>query len=79
MRISDAVADTAPAVRELMQGLAGFKDSGKRMMAAWSEAGMCSARFAYVRPEPLDVVRLIAGFCLREDREITPSTHPHLA
>jgi hypothetical protein len=37
VRISDAVADTAPAVRELMQGLAGFKDTGKRMLAAWSE------------------------------------------
>jgi serine/threonine-protein kinase HipA len=36
-RISDAAADTAPAVRELMQGLAGFKDTGKRMLAAWSE------------------------------------------
>jgi serine/threonine-protein kinase HipA len=36
-RISDAVADTAPAVRELMNGLAGFKDTGKRMLAAWSE------------------------------------------
>jgi serine/threonine-protein kinase HipA len=36
-RISDAVTDTAPAVRELMKGLAGFKDIGKRMLAAWSE------------------------------------------
>ncbi|MGA8430131.1 MAG: HipA domain-containing protein [Candidatus Sulfotelmatobacter sp.] len=36
-RISDSVADTAPAVRELMNGLAGFKDIGKRMLAAWSE------------------------------------------
>ena len=36
-RISDAVADTAPAVRELMKGLAGFKDTGKRMLTAWSE------------------------------------------
>ena len=36
-RISDAVADTAPAVRELMKGLAGFKDTGKRMLATWSE------------------------------------------
>ena len=36
-RISDAVADTAPAVRELMKSLAGFKDTGKRMLAAWSE------------------------------------------
>ena len=26
-----------PAVRELMKGLAGFKDTGKRMLAAWSE------------------------------------------
>lgn len=36
-RISDAVADVAPAVRELMNGLEGFKDIGKRMLAAWSE------------------------------------------
>ncbi len=36
-RISDAVADTAPAVRDLMNGLAGFRDTGKRMLAAWSE------------------------------------------
>jgi serine/threonine-protein kinase HipA len=36
-RISDAVTETAPAVRELMQSLAGFKDTGKRMLAAWSE------------------------------------------
>ena len=36
-RISDAVADTAPAVRELMKGLAVFKDTGKRMLAAWSD------------------------------------------
>lgn len=34
-RISDSVADTAPAVRELMVGLAGFKDTGKRMLTAW--------------------------------------------
>lgn len=36
-RISDAVADVAPAVRELMNDLAGFKDTGKRMLATWSE------------------------------------------
>ncbi len=36
-RISDSVSDTAPAVRELMDGLAGFKDTGKRMLATWSE------------------------------------------
>ena len=36
-RISDSIADTAPAVRELMNGLAGFKDTGKRMLATWSE------------------------------------------
>jgi serine/threonine-protein kinase HipA len=35
-RISDSVADTAPAVRELMDRLAGFKDTGKRMLATWS-------------------------------------------
>ena len=37
-RISDAVADTAPAVREAMKSLAGFKDRArKRMLVAWSE------------------------------------------
>jgi len=36
-RISDAIADTAPAVREKMDSLAGFRDTGKRMLAAWSE------------------------------------------
>ena len=36
-RISDAVADTAPAVREVIKSLAGFEDTGKRMLAAWSE------------------------------------------
>jgi serine/threonine-protein kinase HipA len=36
-RISDAVADVAPAVRERMNGLAGFKDVGKRMLATWNE------------------------------------------
>jgi serine/threonine-protein kinase HipA len=36
-RISDSVADTAPAVRELMDGVAGFKDTGKRTLATWSE------------------------------------------
>ena len=36
-RISDAAADTAPAVRDMMESLAGFRDTGKRMLAAWSE------------------------------------------
>lgn len=36
-RIGDAVADTAPAVREKMDNLAGFKDTGKRMLASWNE------------------------------------------
>jgi len=36
-RISNAVADTAPAVREKMDSLAGFRDTGKRMLAAWNE------------------------------------------
>lgn len=36
-RISDAVADVAPAVRKLMTRLPNFKDTGKRMLAAWSE------------------------------------------
>lgn len=35
--ISDAVADVAPAVRELINGLAGFKDIGKRMLSTWNE------------------------------------------
>lgn len=36
-RISDAVAEAAPAVRELMKRLPNFKDTGKRMLATWSE------------------------------------------
>jgi serine/threonine-protein kinase HipA len=36
-RISDAVADTAPAVREKMDSLADFRETGKRMLAVWSE------------------------------------------
>ena len=36
-RISDAIADTAPAVRELMASLEGFNDTGKRMLATWSD------------------------------------------
>jgi serine/threonine-protein kinase HipA len=36
-RISDAIADTAPAVREMMESHEGFKDTGKRMLATWSE------------------------------------------
>ena len=36
-RISDAVADTAPAVREKMDSFAGFRDTGKRMLTAWNE------------------------------------------
>jgi serine/threonine-protein kinase HipA len=36
-RISDAIAETAPAVREMMVSLDGFEDTGKRMLAAWSE------------------------------------------
>jgi hypothetical protein len=33
----DAVADTAPAVREVMKSLPGFKDIGKRILTAWGE------------------------------------------
>jgi serine/threonine-protein kinase HipA len=36
-RISDSVAETAPAVRDMMNRLAGFSDTGKRMLAAWNE------------------------------------------
>jgi serine/threonine-protein kinase HipA len=36
-RISDAVADTAPAVREMMSRHAGFKDTGKRMLTTWND------------------------------------------
>ena len=36
-RISDAVADTAPAVREIMNRYAGFKETGKRMLATWND------------------------------------------
>jgi serine/threonine-protein kinase HipA len=36
-RISDAISETAPAVREMMVRLDGFKDTGKRMLATWSD------------------------------------------
>jgi len=36
-RISDAVADAAPAVREMVNELSGFKDLGKRILVAWNE------------------------------------------
>jgi len=36
-KISDAIADTAPAVRAKMNDLDDFKDTGKRMLATWSE------------------------------------------
>ncbi len=36
-RISDAAADVAPEVRELMKNLPGFKDTGKGMLATWNE------------------------------------------
>lgn len=36
-QISDAVADTAPAVRETMKNFDEFKDTGKRMLIAWNE------------------------------------------
>lgn len=36
-QISDAVADVAPAVRQLMNRLAGFRDIGKRMLATWND------------------------------------------
>jgi serine/threonine-protein kinase HipA len=36
-RISDAIADTALAVRDLMASLEGFNDTGKRMLATWSD------------------------------------------
>jgi serine/threonine-protein kinase HipA len=36
-RISDGVSDVALAVRGLMKNLPGFKETGKRMLAAWSE------------------------------------------
>jgi serine/threonine-protein kinase HipA len=36
-RISDAVVDTAPAVREMMSLHAGFRDTGKRMLATWND------------------------------------------
>jgi serine/threonine-protein kinase HipA len=36
-RISDAISDTAPAVRELMASLEGFNDTGKRMLTTWSD------------------------------------------
>lgn len=36
-KISDAVSEIAPQARELMKRLPGFRDTGKRMLAAWSE------------------------------------------
>jgi serine/threonine-protein kinase HipA len=36
-QISDAVADTAPAVREMMKNFGEFKDTGKRMLIAWND------------------------------------------
>jgi serine/threonine-protein kinase HipA len=36
-KISDAIADTAPAVRELMVSIDGFNHTGKRMLATWSD------------------------------------------
>jgi len=42
-RISDAVADTVPLVRERMSELPEFRDIGKRMLLAWQE-GITSLR-----------------------------------
>src|SRR5580698_6261176 len=42
-RISDAVADTVPLVRERMSELPEFRDIGKRMLLAWHE-GITSLR-----------------------------------
>lgn len=36
-KISDAIADTAVDVCEMMNSFDGFKDTGKRMLATWSE------------------------------------------
>ena len=36
-RISDAVADTVPLVREKIAELPEFRDIGKRMLLAWQE------------------------------------------
>jgi len=36
-RISDAVSDTSPLVREMMHRFSDFRDTGKRMLAAWNE------------------------------------------
>jgi serine/threonine-protein kinase HipA len=60
-RISDAVADTAPAVRELMKSLAGFKDTGKRMLAAWSEGVSVLRDRRMLCFEPVEVVRSFRG------------------
>jgi serine/threonine-protein kinase HipA len=35
--IGDAMADTGPRVRQLMDDLNGFRDTGKRMLSAWQE------------------------------------------
>jgi serine/threonine-protein kinase HipA len=36
-RISDAVSDVLPRVREMMDRFGAFRDTGKRMLAAWNE------------------------------------------
>jgi len=36
-QISDAVADTAPAVREMLKRFPEFKDTGKRMLTTWND------------------------------------------
>jgi serine/threonine-protein kinase HipA len=60
-RISDSRADTAPTVRELMSGLAGFKDTGKRMLATLERGSACSARPSQVCLECLEVEQGFRG------------------
>lgn len=57
-RISDAVADTVPAVREKMSVLPEFRDTGKRMLLAWQEGvkGLRDHRVYSVGDWPADKV-----------------------
>ena len=36
-KISDAVSEVAPVVRDMMDRIPEFKDTGKRMLSAWRE------------------------------------------
>ncbi len=60
-QISDAIADTAPAVREMMDGLAGFKDTGKRMLVAWSEGVKLLREPRMYAFKPMEIQQSVRG------------------